>query len=125
MARTQWKKAPSIAIHAAHLVMAVGSHVCAEGSPCKIGIRNAKKCGEASGGVCLCAASISIQQTPTVEALAITIFLSLCLAGFFVVMFLGSGHRARHSLEQEALMPLDEVPAPRSQGAAHPPSNPS
>jgi hypothetical protein len=44
------------------------------------------------------------------EVLAITIFLSLCLAGFFVVMFLGSGHRSRHSLEQEALMPLDDDP---------------
>jgi hypothetical protein len=44
----------------------------------------------------------------TMEVLAITIFLSLCLAGFFVVMFLGSGHRSRHSLEQDALMPLDD-----------------
>jgi hypothetical protein len=47
------------------------------------------------------------------EVLAITIFLSLCLAGFFVVMFLGSGHRSRHSLEQEALMPLDDDPSAR------------
>jgi hypothetical protein len=45
-----------------------------------------------------------------VEVLAITIFLSLCLAGFFVVMFLGSGHRSQQSLEQEALMPLDDEP---------------
>jgi hypothetical protein len=47
------------------------------------------------------------------EVLAITIFVSLCLAGFFVVMFLGSGHKGRHSLEQEALMPLDDEPQPR------------
>lgn len=48
------------------------------------------------------------------EVLAVTIFLSLCLAGFFVVMFLGSGHRSRHSLEQEALMPLDDDPLPKA-----------
>lgn len=48
------------------------------------------------------------------EVLAVTIFLSLCLAGFFVVMFLGSGHRTRHSLEQESLMPLDDGIAPPS-----------
>jgi hypothetical protein len=47
------------------------------------------------------------------EVLAITIFLSLCLAGFFVVMFLGSGHKSRHGLEQEALMPLEDEPLPR------------
>jgi cbb3-type cytochrome oxidase subunit 3 len=52
------------------------------------------------------------------EVLAITIFLSLCLAGFFVVMFLGSGHKARHSLEQEALMPLDDEPQPRTPAAS-------
>jgi hypothetical protein len=52
------------------------------------------------------------------EVLAITIFLSLCLAGFFVVMFLGSGHRSRHSLEQEALMPLDDEPAPKKIAAS-------
>lgn len=52
------------------------------------------------------------------EVLAITIFLSLCLAGFFVVMFLGSGHRSRHSLEQEALMPFDDEPAPQKVAAS-------
>ena len=57
------------------------------------------------------------------EVLAVTIFLSLCLAGFFVVMFLSSGHRARHSLEQEALMPLDDEPAPRSKEASQHPTN--
>jgi cbb3-type cytochrome oxidase subunit 3 len=56
------------------------------------------------------------------EVLAITIFLSLCLAGFFVVMFLGSGHRSRHSLEQEALMPLDDD-APRPSASIALPSN--
>lgn len=58
------------------------------------------------------------------EVLAITIFLSLCLAGFFVVMFLGSGRRARHSLEQEALMPLDDAPPPQEPTTTpHPPQH--
>jgi hypothetical protein len=59
------------------------------------------------------------------EVLAITIFLSLCLAGFFVVMFLANGHGSRHSLEQEALMPLDEdtvvSPEPASPPTDHQP----
>jgi hypothetical protein len=42
--------------------------------------------------------------------LAITIFVSLWVAGFFAVMFLGSGHCSRHSLEQEALMPFNDDP---------------
>lgn len=42
------------------------------------------------------------------EVLAITIFLSLSLAGFFVVLFVSSQRGVRHSLEQEALLPLDE-----------------
>ena len=59
------------------------------------------------------------------EVLAITIFLSLCLAGFFVVMFLGSGHKSRRSLEQEALMPLDDEPQPRILAASRQsPENP-
>ncbi|MEZ0390550.1 MAG: hypothetical protein ACAI34_25950 [Verrucomicrobium sp.] len=42
------------------------------------------------------------------EVLAVTIFLSLLLAGFFVVLFLGT-HRASHrSVEQDSLLPLDE-----------------
>jgi len=41
------------------------------------------------------------------EVLAVTIFISLLLAAFFVVMFLGTQRRAR-SLEQEALLPLDD-----------------
>ena len=58
------------------------------------------------------------------EVLAVTIFLSLCLAGFFVVMFLGSGHRRRHSLEQESLMPLDDGGTPSSPALPVNPSKP-
>ncbi|MFZ4764219.1 MAG: hypothetical protein ACOYMN_04625 [Roseimicrobium sp.] len=47
------------------------------------------------------------------EVLAVTIFSSLCLAGFFVVMFLGSGHSSQHSVEQEALLPFDDEPVHR------------
>lgn len=39
-----------------------------------------------------------------VEVLAVTIFLSLLLAVFFVVLFLGSQRRSRHSLEQDTLL---------------------
>lgn len=42
------------------------------------------------------------------EVLAVTIFLSLLLAGFFVVLFLGSHRGSRRSVEQDALMPLDD-----------------
>ena len=42
------------------------------------------------------------------EVLAVTIFLSLLLAVFFVVLFLGNHRTSRHSLEQEALLPLDD-----------------
>lgn len=48
----------------------------------------------------------------TVEVLAVTIFLSLLLAVFFVVLFLGSQRRTRHSMEQDALLPLDEGRSP-------------
>ncbi|CAN5838463.1 hypothetical protein BH11VER1_BH11VER1_35560 [soil metagenome] len=51
-------------------------------------------------------------QVLTVEVLAVTIFLSLLLAVFFVVLFLGSQRRTRHSMEQDALLPLDEGRAP-------------
>ncbi len=52
------------------------------------------------------------------EVLAITIFISLILAIFFVIMFLGT-LRVHRSVEQEALLPLDdgirpEVPAASS-----------
>ena len=65
--------------------------------------------GEDGGGFCFVGPAALTRQN-SMEVLAITIFLSLCLAGFFVVMFLGSGHRSQHSLEQEALMPLDDEP---------------
>ena len=45
------------------------------------------------------------------EVLAITIFISLILAIFFVIMFLGT-LRVHRSVEQEALLPLDDgIPA--------------
>ncbi|TLD70809.1 hypothetical protein FEM03_10900 [Phragmitibacter flavus] len=46
------------------------------------------------------------------EALAVTIFLSLLLAGGFVILFLGSQKGTRNSLEQEALLPLDPPQCP-------------
>jgi hypothetical protein len=53
------------------------------------------------------------------EALAITIFLSVLLAAFFVVLFLGSRHRRGLGSEQEALMPLeDDLPPVRPGRAA-------
>lgn len=54
------------------------------------------------------------------EVLAVTLFLSLLLAVFFVVLFLGSHRSSRRSVEQDALMPLDDsgrarrAPAPRT-----------
>jgi hypothetical protein len=42
------------------------------------------------------------------EVLAVTIFCSVLLAGFFVAMFLGSQHGRRLGHEQEALLPLDD-----------------
>lgn len=47
------------------------------------------------------------------EVLAVTIFLSLLLAGFFVVLFLGTHRASRRSVEQDALMPLEEGEASR------------
>lgn len=52
------------------------------------------------------------------EALAITIFLSVLLAAFFVVLFLGSRHRRGLGSEQEALMPLEEDLPPVRPGRA-------
>ncbi|QIF02346.1 hypothetical protein [Roseimicrobium sp. ORNL1] len=54
----------------------------------------------------------------TMEALAITIFLSVLLAVFFVVLFLGSRHRRGLGSEQEALMPLEEDLPPVRPGRA-------
>lgn len=42
------------------------------------------------------------------EALAVTIFCSVLLAGFFVILFLGSHHGRRLGEEQEALLPLQD-----------------
>jgi cbb3-type cytochrome oxidase subunit 3 len=51
------------------------------------------------------------------EALAITIFVSLALAVFFVAMFFFSQRESRRSIEQEALLPFDDgPPPPRAQG---------
>lgn len=47
------------------------------------------------------------------EVLAVTLFLSLLLAVFFVVLFLGSHRSSRRSVEQDALMPLDDSGAAR------------
>jgi hypothetical protein len=55
-----------------------------------------------------------------VEVLAVTIFLSLLLAVFFVVLFLGSQRRTRHSIEQDALLPLDEGRSPIKPGKPGP-----
>jgi hypothetical protein len=101
-----WKDRSPFAIHAAHLA-------CGPRPPliegCNISICYGKNCGEEHREVCLGAVATN-QCASTMEVLAITIFLSLCLAGFFVVMFLGSGQCSRHSQEQDALMPLDDDP---------------
>jgi hypothetical protein len=44
------------------------------------------------------------------EALAITIFLSLVLAVFFVTLFGFSQRDSRRGIEQEALLPFDDGP---------------
>ena len=44
------------------------------------------------------------------EALAITIFLSLVLAVFFVSLFGFSQRTTRRGIEQEALLPFDDGP---------------
>ena len=54
------------------------------------------------------------------EVLALTIFLSVLLAAFFVVLFMGSRQRRGLGSEQEALMPLDDDLPPARDG---PPSN--
>ncbi len=41
------------------------------------------------------------------EVLAVTIFISLLLAIFFVFMFLGCQRGVKRGLEQEALLPLE------------------
>ncbi len=52
------------------------------------------------------------------EVLAITIFLSVLLAVFFVVLFMGSRQKRGLGGEQEALMPLDDgLPPARPRNA--------
>jgi len=46
------------------------------------------------------------------DVLAITILVSTCLAGIFVVCFAIESRRGRHSsLERDSLLPLDDAPA--------------
>ena len=60
------------------------------------------------------------------EVLAVTIFMSLAFAVLFAVLFLAErSQRGRRSLEQEALLPLDDatstpVRQPRPDSAFHP-----
>jgi hypothetical protein len=56
---------------------------------------------------------------PTMEVFAVTIFMSLAFAVLFAVLFLGERSQRKHrSIEQEALLPLDDGaparPAPLS-----------
>ena len=50
------------------------------------------------------------------EALAITIFLSLVLAVFFVTLFGFSQRETKRGIEQEALLPFDDGRAPAAKG---------
>lgn len=48
------------------------------------------------------------------EVFAVTIFMSLAFAVLFAVLFLGErARRKHHSLEQDALLPLDDTPPAR------------
>ena len=49
-----------------------------------------------------------------VNVLALTIFISICLAGIFIVCFAVEIRRSRHSSpERDSLLPLDlEIPKP-------------
>ena len=60
------------------------------------------------------------------EVIAVTLFVSLCLAGMFVVFFWfdARGRRRRGGLEREALLPFDDDPAgPRRAAPPQPPSH--
>ncbi len=47
------------------------------------------------------------------EVFAVTIFMSLLFAVLFAVLFLGErSQKGRRSLEQDALLPLDDGPMP-------------
>jgi hypothetical protein len=50
------------------------------------------------------------------EVLALTIFLSVLLAAFFVVLFLGSRQKRGLGSEQEALLPLEDDLPPERKG---------
>lgn len=53
------------------------------------------------------------------EVFAVTIFMSLAFAVLFAVLFLGERVQGRHrSIEQDALLPLDDTP----QTPARPPT---
>lgn len=56
------------------------------------------------------------------NVLAVTIFVSLALAGLFVVAFLAeAGRRSRRgSIEQDALLPFDDPPPARRPPAQEP-----
>jgi hypothetical protein len=64
---------------------------------------------------------------PPVDVLALTIFISSCLAGLFIVCFTMEVRRARRSSpERDSLLPLDLEPAipPPGEPAPDPPSHP-
>jgi hypothetical protein len=46
------------------------------------------------------------------DVLALTIFISSCLAGIFIVCFASEWRRSKHSSpERDSLLPLDDEPA--------------
>ncbi|MEP2776727.1 MAG: hypothetical protein ABJQ29_11065 [Luteolibacter sp.] len=48
------------------------------------------------------------------DALAITILVSTCLAAIFIVCFAAEARRGRRSsFERDSLLPLDDTPAPK------------
>jgi len=55
-----------------------------------------------------------------VNVLALTIFISICLAGIFIVCFAAEVRRSRHSSpERDSLLPLDlEATTPRPAASA-------
>lgn len=49
---------------------------------------------------------------PRMEVLALTILVSVCLAGIFIACFAAELRRGRHSSpERDSLLPLDDSPA--------------
>ena len=54
----------------------------------------------------------SLLSSPdSMDVLALTIFISSCLAGIFIVCFAGEWRRSKHSSpERDSLLPLDEDP---------------